>query len=202
MMASHNKHVRDDVPPTTWALYGIKIKGNIMHKKFKLTIDEMIYPRYKATELLGNIKKFYIWMYVLIAVASLMMFVIGNIHWIICLFVFIGLSINHQLTYRKNFQKLIKKQLIKALKSNEAVDAELKIDEDKITFTNSGQSASFKWESIIKVADHSEFIEFLLEPTGVAIVYKRIFEESTELEEFQNLISSKLPKLYPIKQDI
>lgn len=159
-----------------------------MKKIYESTIDEAVYSHFRLAGLTGTVSQYkwygLIWAPVLFIVMysilpSSQLLRVASASLIALVFILLHLA-----TYKIGLRKRIRKVLVKTLGTDQPVPSEYEIDENGLVFRKMGQELKFSWTSVTVLIDTVDSIEVIMEPTGIAIIPKRIFTEPAELQEW------------------
>lgn len=92
------------------------------------------------------------------------------------------------LTYKRQIRKQLRKTMVKALGTDKPIPCEYELDEAGLVFRKMGEELRFSWANAREVIDTDDSVEVIMEPTGIAVIPKRIFDEPAELQEWVKFI--------------
>lgn len=88
----------------------------------------------------------------------------------------------HLSSYQQQYRKRIHKMLVKALGTDQPVPSEFEVDDHGLAFRRQGQESRFSWASVQSLKNTDDYIELTMQPTGIAVIPKRIFADPAELQ--------------------
>ena len=158
-----------------------------MKKEYESTIEEAVEAHFRVAEHLGTIRKLkwiglivapgiFIALFFLIDYLAAKLVVGGSAALLFILY--------YLTTYEKDYRKRIRKMLVKALGTDQPIRTECEIDEHGLAFRKMGQEIRFSWANVKVLNETTKYLEIMMEPTGIAIIPKRIFAEPEEIHKW------------------
>jgi hypothetical protein len=162
-----------------------------MKKEYQSTIEDAVEARFRLAELNGTVQKLkWIGPIAFLAILIYLFLLLDNLvaKLIISGAAAVLLIPYHLSTYKKDYRKRIRKTLVKALETDQPVPSEFEIDESGLVWRKLGVEIRFSWANVQKINHTDDSIEVIMKPIGLAIIPKRIFEETEELQEWIKFI--------------
>jgi len=154
-----------------------------MKKQYLSTIEEAVEAEFEIATLLGIVQKTK-WIGIVFSPISfvVLFFFLDNLaaKLIVGGSAAILHAVYHLSAYKENFRKRLRKIIAKARGSDKPVASEYEIDESGLAFRQQGQEIKFSWDNVQSVICTDNMIKVLMEPIGIAIIPKRIFENTEE----------------------
>jgi len=166
-----------------------------MIKKYKNTINEATECSFRVSELAGIVaKQKRVGFYWSPAIFGILYFVIRGTQQsrllISAVFSVLYLML-YLATYKGDIQRRIRQMIIKSQGTADPVDCEYEIDSEGLVFRKLGQELKFAWSTVKEVIEKPDSIEIIMEPTAIAIIPTRIFENSEEKNQWVDYIEKQ-----------
>lgn len=163
---------------------------------YESTIDEAEEAAFRLAEITGNISR-QKWYGLALAPVFLVIsfFVFDNIGFQYSIGGAIGLIWIpvFLLTYKKHFRKQIRKMLVKARNTDQPVHSEFRLTEEGVALKTQGQELKFDWKNVREFNDNEFELELVMEPAAIALIPKRVFSGSGELQRWVDFIRNNTP---------
>ena len=167
---------------------------------YRATIDEATDAGFRLAELSGAVAKqkgvglcfgpvFFIVFYWLFPS-------FGDSRLLMSILVSVLFMVFHLLSYRRLLRKQIRKMTVKMLGTEEPVESTYELSCTGLLFRRMGHEIKFDWSTVISVTETDRAIELVTEPTGIAIIPKRVLGDpgdvSTWIEYIEEHTASSL----------
>lgn len=165
-----------------------------MKKQYESTIEEAVHAQYRLAEISGILtteKRVMIATVIVTSLLGYFLLPVAHLHKVVIItIVFIISIVLVPLTYKRIFQKRVRRILIKALGTEKPVSCEYEMDGKGLVFRKMGQELHFSWSGAKQLIETNDSIELIMEPTAIAIIPKHIFENPEEQQEWVDFIKS------------
>ena len=152
-----------------------------MKKAFDSTIDEAVTTQYKLACIVGIVRKQrwmgLIWVPPFFLIFYLILHGTTASRLVLAAVLSLGLVIVHLLTVVPLIKHNIRKNLVKARGTADPVPAEYELADDALIFRRSGHELRFAWQTIVRFEDSPATLDVYTQPTGLAMIPKRICSE-------------------------
>ena len=163
-----------------------------MKIEYDSMIEETTEVGYRIAELAGTVRN-NMWLYLALSPIpfAVVCFVIDDLtEGIIAgLFAVILYIIISMMTYKKHLRKSIRKMMVKSRGTDKPVPSEYEMDENGFVFKSQGQEFRFSWINVTNVTLTDTAIELTMKPTAFAIIPKRIFSSSEQMDSWIQFIT-------------
>ena len=163
-----------------------------MKKAFDSRMEEAVQVHFRLAELAGSVAKvkwigFALTPFIFLAMCAILpasrLEKVSFAALMCALFVPIYL-----LTYKKQLRKGIRKTLVKMLGTDQPVVSEYELDDHGLTFRRLGQEMRFSWANVKTLNVTQDAIEIIMQPMGLSVIPKRIFDGPDELQDWVRFI--------------
>ena len=163
-----------------------------MKISYESTIDEAVEANYRLAEMVGAVRRM-MWIGLAFSpvplVVSFILFehlaaklIVGGVAMAV-------LVLFHLLTYKRNCRRGIRKTLVKARGTDQPIPTEFELDEECLIFRQLGTEVRFSWQNVKNVTETPRSIELVMEPTGIAMIPKRVFDNPETIREWLRFIT-------------
>jgi hypothetical protein len=163
-----------------------------MKKAYETTIEETVQANLRFAEMLGTVRRQQWFSLIWVPIIFLSFFGIfrgeilptafmGGIGSVIFMFLHLG-------SLKGQMRKRIRKTLVKAQGTDKPVPCEFEIDDAGLAFRKFGEEMKFSWRNVVDLVETPENLEVTMQPTGIAVIPKRIFETQEELRQWTDFI--------------
>lgn len=167
-----------------------------MKKAYDSTIDEAVAAGYRIARHCGAIRK-QRWMGLFFLPVAFLLFYLlppysTDVKLIMATLMTLVVAAAHLLSIGPLVRHNIRKTLVKAFGTADPIPAEYELTDDALVFRKLGQELRLSWQSVVRVDDSPQSLDVYTEPTGLAMIPKRIFTDDDELNEWREFIEQRM----------
>lgn len=166
-----------------------------MKKSYEATLEDELHANFRAAELTGTVARQkwlgFIWVPLIFLIVWGVFPSDPNERLTIATLASVVFMPLHLLTYKRQVRRRIRGFLARARGTDKPVPAEYEADSEGLVFRSLGREVKFAWNTVASVRETDDFIEVVIEPTGIAVLPKRIFAGSEEAGEWVRFIEER-----------
>jgi hypothetical protein len=165
-----------------------------MKKCFKSSLEEATDVHYRLGELAGTLKQQKWVGLILTPIPAILHYYLrpkSSENTIFAIIIVVICIVVYLMTYKRLFRMQVRELVIKT-QGKEPVDCEYELTDESLIFRKQGQEFRFGWQTIKEVRETLEGMELIMQPMGISIIRRTIFETGAEFEEWKKFIQSKI----------
>jgi hypothetical protein len=86
----------------------------------------------------------------------------------------------------------IRKNVVKVLGTADPVEAECELADDALVFRKMGHELRLSWKTVVRIEDSATTLDIFTQPMGLAMIPKRIFAGTDEINEWVEFIKQHM----------
>jgi hypothetical protein len=172
-----------------------------MKKTYDSTIDEAVRTAYRLACMTGAVKK-QRWMGLAwVPIAFLLFYHIvprsTEEKVITAVVMSVVVAAAHLISIGPLIKNNIRKTFVKTLGTADPVQAEYELADDALVFRKMGHELRLSWQSVVRFEDSPTTLDVFTQPTGLAMIPKRIFTGDDEVREWTEFIKQHMGRQSP-----
>lgn len=164
-----------------------------LRKVAQSTIEDAVHSSFRYAELTGSLRR----VYLRYTITTLGVSILPSIFFpygfhekvLLTLAVFVLVMLAMTLLFRTNVKMGLRKEVIKALGTDQPIECEYELSEEGVIFRKTNHTIRVAWDILDRVLETKDSLEIIYRPAGILVIPKRIFAEG-ELADWKAVLQS------------